>query len=137
MEPRRIGQAGPDQVDGPAQVRVGFCLEAIGAGEAPVELVHGWSQRGHDPEGTVHAQLVRAVTTTPGLRRGADGGGEPGAVPVHPHGVAAEGGAERPVTFGNDGMPRNRRRLVVLGLTAFGIKTPAGPAPWQRPPPSL
>jgi len=60
VEPLRAGQAGPHQVDGPAQVRVGFGLEAIGPGEAPVELVRGWSQCGHDPEGAVHAQLVRA-----------------------------------------------------------------------------
>src|SRR6185437_1243670 len=40
MEPLRVGQAGPHQVDGPAQVRVGFGLEAIGPCEALVELVH-------------------------------------------------------------------------------------------------
>ena len=40
----------------------------------------------------------------------------------HPHGVAAEGGAERPLTLGKDGMPRHRRRLVVLGSVAFSIE---------------
>jgi hypothetical protein len=32
MEPSRIGQAGPDQVDGPAQFRVGLRLRAVGPG---------------------------------------------------------------------------------------------------------
>jgi hypothetical protein len=51
--------------------------EAIGPGQAPVELVLGWSQCGHNPEGAVHAQLVRAVITTPGLRGDANASGEP------------------------------------------------------------
>ena len=122
MEPLGIGQAGPDHVDGPAQVRVGFGLQAIGPGQAPVDLVLGWSQRRHHPERAVHAQLVGAVTATPGLRRSADAGGEPRAVGFHLHGVAAGGDAERPVTLGHDGKSLHRRRLVVLGPAGFGIE---------------
>jgi len=118
MEPLRVGQARPHQVDGPAQPRIGFRLEAIGPCEAPVELVHGRPQCRHNPEGAVHPQLVRAVAATPGLRRSADVGGERGAVRFCLHGVAAGGGAERPVTRCDDRIPRKRRRLVVLGLVA-------------------
>ena len=114
MEPPVIGQGGPHQVDGPAQVRVGLRLEAIGAGQAPVDLVLGWSQCRHHPEGAVHAPLVGAVTTAPGLRRTANAGGELGVVRFHLHGVAAEGGTERQVALGDDGIPIKRRRLVVL-----------------------
>jgi hypothetical protein len=39
-EPLCLGQAGPHQVDGSAQLRVGFRRKAIGACEAPVELIH-------------------------------------------------------------------------------------------------
>jgi hypothetical protein len=123
MEPLGVGQGGPHQVDGPAQVRVGLRPEAVGPCEAPVELVHGRSKRGHDPEGAVHTELVRAVAAAPGARRSANIGGEPRAVGFHPHGVAAESGAERPVTRCDDGMPFKRRRLVVLGPVAFGIES--------------
>jgi hypothetical protein len=79
----RIGQAGLGQVDGPAQRRVGLRLEGIGPGQAPVELILGWSQGRYHPQGAVHAQLVGAVITAPGLRRDANADGEPGAVPFH------------------------------------------------------
>src|ERR1700761_4676808 len=96
MPPPRIGQGGPHQIDGPAQIRVGFRLETIGPGQAPVEVILGWSPVSHDPEGTVDAQLVGAVTATPRLRSRANVGGEPGAFWIHPYGVATERSAERP-----------------------------------------
>ena len=108
LKPLCIGQAGPYQVDDPAQVRVGRRLQAVGLGQAPADLVLGWSQGRHHPQGAVHAQLAGAVITAPGLRRRAHAGGEPRAVPFHRHGVAAEGGTERPVTLGDDGIPRKR-----------------------------
>src|ERR1039457_5380365 len=89
---------------------------------APAIWHMGWSQGRHNPQRAVHAQLVGAVITTPGLRRTANAGGEPGAVPFHLHGVAAEGGTERPVTLCHNGMPLKRRRLVVLGPAVFGIE---------------
>ena len=46
IEPLRLGQAGPHQVHGPAQLRVGSRREAIGPCEAPVELVHGRANAG-------------------------------------------------------------------------------------------
>ena len=39
MKPPRLGQAGPHQVDGPAQRRVGLRLQAIGPGQTPVDLI--------------------------------------------------------------------------------------------------
>jgi hypothetical protein len=122
MAPPRIGQAGPRQVDGPAQLRVRPRLQAIGPGQAPVDLILRWSQCGHHPQGAVYAQLVGAVITAPGLRRNANAGGEAGAVPFGLHRVAAEGGAEDPVSLCDDGMALKRRRLVVFGPIVFGVE---------------
>jgi hypothetical protein len=122
VEPPQIGQAGPRQVDGPAQRRVRPRLEAIGPGQAPVDLVLGWSQGRHNPQRAVNAQLVGAVITAPGLRSRAHAGGEACAVAVHLRGVAVQGGAERLVARCDDRMPRKRRRLVVLGRIVFGVE---------------
>ena len=121
MQTPGIGQAGPRHVDDPAQLRVGLRLQAVGPGQPPVDLVLGWSQRRHDPQRAVYAQLVGAVITTPALRHSAQAGGEACAVRLYLHGVAAEGGAERPVARCEDAMPRKHDDswFSVLSCSAF------------------
>ena len=95
-EPLRVGQAGPHQVDGSAQLRLGFGLETIGPCQAPVELVHasmkgavkyqirqdGTVRRGNRPQIGGKTGYIGEQVQRPERRENSPGGTTPWTFPV-------------------------------------------------------